>query len=158
MSRIIGVGVIGMGWMGQVHGRSYRQIMQRFPDSPLEPRLVICADDTEARLREAQHALRFERQTTNWKRVIEDPDVGIVNIATPNNLHLEIVDLAAKAGKHIFCEKPVGRNPQETAAIEKVARQAGVMTFVGYNYRWPPLVQYARKTRRTRREPMAADG
>jgi len=145
MPRIIGIGVIGMGWMGQVHGRSYRQIMQRFPGSPLQPRLVICADDAETRLREAQLSLGFERQTADWKRVIEDPDVEIVNVATPNNLHLEIVELAARAGKHIFCEKPVGRNPRETAAIERAARQAGVMSFVGYNYRWAPLVQYGRK-------------
>jgi predicted dehydrogenase len=52
---------------------------------------------------------------------------------------------SAKAGKHIFCEKPVGRSPEETAAIEQAAREAGVLTFVGYNYRWAPLVQYARK-------------
>ena len=145
MPRTIGVGVIGMGWMGQVHGRAYRQVMQRFPDSPLQPRLVICADDVGPRLQEAQLSLGFERQTTNWKKVIEDADVEIVNIAAPNNLHLEIVDFAAKAGKHIFCEKPVGRNPRETAAIERTARQAGVMSFVGYNYRWAPLVQYARQ-------------
>ena len=49
MPRTIGIGVIGMGWMGQVHGRSYRQIVQRFPDSPLQPKLVICADDVESR-------------------------------------------------------------------------------------------------------------
>lgn len=145
MSRTIGVGVIGMGWMGQVHSRSYGQIMQRFPNSPLRPRLVICADEVESRLQEAQFSLGFERQTTHWKKVIEDSDVEIVNIATPNSLHLEIVELAAKAGKHIFCEKPVGRNPQETAAIEREARHAGVMSFVGYNYRWAPLVQYGHK-------------
>ena len=58
-------------------------------------------------------------------------------------MHLEIVRAAADAGKHIFCEKPVGRNPQETADIEDAARQAGVLSFVGYNYRWAPLVQYA---------------
>jgi predicted dehydrogenase len=128
--------------MGQVHGRSYRQIVHRFPDSPLQPRLVICADDVESRLRDAQASLGFERQTTDWQKVIEDPDVEVVNIATPNNLHLEIAERAAKAGKHIFCEKPVGRSPQETAVIERAAHQAGVMTFVGYNYRWAPLVQY----------------
>ncbi len=60
-------------------------------------------------------------------------------------MHLEIVQAAAKAGKHIFCEKPVGRNPQETANIEYAARQANVLTCVGYNYRWAPLVQYARQ-------------
>jgi predicted dehydrogenase len=59
-------------------------------------------------------------------------------------LHCEIAVAAARAGKHVFCEKPVGRSPQETAAVEAAARQARVLTFVGYNYRWAPLVQHAR--------------
>jgi len=145
MSRVIGVGVIGMGWMGEVHSRSYRQIVERFPECPLHPRLVMCADDVEARASAARRRFGFEKQTTDWRRVIEDPDVEVVNIAAPNNLHLEIVRHTASRGKHIFCEKPVGRNPRETAAIEHLAHQAGVMTFVGYNYRWAPLVQYGRK-------------
>jgi predicted dehydrogenase len=145
MSRAIGVGVIGMGWMGEVHSRSYSQVSQRFPDCPLQPRLVVCADDAEARSRAAQARFGFQKQTTDWKALVDDPAVEVVNIAAPNHLHLEIVRHAANRGKHIFCEKPVGRDPQETAAIEDIARRAGVMTFVGYNYRWAPLVQYARK-------------
>ena len=69
----------------------------------------------------------------------------MVNIATPNDQHLEIVREAAAAGKHIFCEKPVGRHPQETAEIEYLARKAGVFSFVGYNYRWAPLVRYSKQ-------------
>ncbi len=145
MTRTIGVGVIGMGWMGAVHSRTYQQIPNRFQDGGIQPRLVICADDVEARAHEAQELLGFERYTTDWKQVIADPEVEVVNITAPNNMHLEIVRAAAGAGKHIFCEKPVGRNPQETADIEYAARQAGVLTFVGYNYRWAPLVQYARQ-------------
>ncbi|MFQ5793978.1 MAG: Gfo/Idh/MocA family protein [Candidatus Bipolaricaulia bacterium] len=143
MTQTIGIGVIGMGWMGSVHGRSYGQVPNRFPDSDIQPRLVICVDDVEARARQAQESFGFERYTTDWKQVIADPDVKVVNIATPNHLHLEIARAAARAGKHIFCEKPVGRNPQETADIEHAARQAGVLSFVGYSYRWVPLVQYA---------------
>lgn len=145
MPRVIGVGVIGMGWMGEVHSRSYRQIVERFPECPLHPKLIICADDVEARASAARSRFGFEKQTTDWRRVIEDPAVEVVNVAAPNSLHLEIVRHAASHGKHIFCEKPVGRNPLETAAIEHLARQAGVMTFVGFNYRWAPLVQYGRK-------------
>ena len=145
MTRTIGIGVIGMGWMGTVHSRSYRQIPIRFQDCDIRPRLVICADEVEARAREAQALLGFERYTADWKQVLADPEVELVNITAPNNMHLEIARAAAEAGKHIFCEKPVGRNPQETAAIEDAARQAGVLTCVGYNYRWTPLVQYARQ-------------
>ena len=105
MTRTIGIGVIGMGWMGTVHSRSYRQIPIRFQDCDIQPRLVICADEVEARAREAQTFLGFERYATDWRQVIADPEVELVNITAPNNMHLEIASAAAEAGKHIFCEK-----------------------------------------------------
>ena len=143
MTQTVGVGVIGMGWMGTVHSRAYLQAADRFYDSGIRAKLLVCADDVEARAREGQERFGFERYTTRWQDVIADPRVQVVNVTTPTHLHLALVKAAAAAGKHIFCEKPVGRNPQETAEIEQVARQAGVLTFVGYNYRWAPLVQYA---------------
>jgi predicted dehydrogenase len=100
----VGIGVIGMGWMGAVHSRAYKAAVDRFPEGELEPELVLCADEVAERAREAQ--------------------------------------AAAAAGKHIFCEKPVGRSPQETAQIARAARQAGVLSWVGYNYRWAPVVQH----------------
>ncbi len=141
----LGIAVIGMGWMGQVHARSYSLVPQRFTESDVSARLVICSDNVAARAEQARDLLGFESATTNWHDVIEHPEVQIVNIATPNHLHLEIVRAAAAAGKHIFCEKPVGRNPQETAQIEQIARRAGVLSGVGFNYRWAPLVMHAKK-------------
>jgi predicted dehydrogenase len=131
--------------MGYVHSRSYRQIGVRFADSGLIPRLVVCADDVESRAREAQRILGFERCATDWQAVIDDPEVEAVNIAAPNRYHLDMVRAAAAAGKAVFCEKPVGRTPRETAAIAAAARHAGLLTGVGYNYRWTPVVQYARQ-------------
>ncbi len=118
----IGVGVIGMGWMGLVHSRSYRALADRFHTDGIQPRLVICADDVESRAREAFERLGFKQYTIDWHDVVSHPDVRVVNIASPNYLHLEMVQAAAKAGKHIFCEKPVGRNSHETAAIAQIAR------------------------------------
>lgn len=141
----LGIGVIGMGWMGQVHARSYSLARQRFPDDDAAARLVICSDNVEARAHSARDTLGFACATTRWRDVIERPDVQIVNIATPNNLHVEIVQAAAAAGKHIFCEKPVGRSPEETAQIEAIARRAGVMSFVGFNYRWAPMTLHAKQ-------------
>ncbi len=141
----LGIGVIGMGWMGQAHSRAYNNIADRFQDSGIRPRLVICADEAEARAKAAQTALRFEEYTTDWQQVIAHPAVQVVNVASPNYLHLEMVRAATAAGKHVFCEKPVGRSPQETAEIEALARHAGVMSFVGFNYRWAPMVQYAKQ-------------
>jgi predicted dehydrogenase len=145
MPQTIGIGVIGMGWMGTVHSRSYNRIPGYFEHGAIRPRLVICADDVEARAKQSQESLGFEKYTLDWHEVIENPEVQVVNIATPNDKHLEIIKAAAAAGKHIFCEKPVGRSPQETAEIEAAARKAGVKSFVGYNYRWAPTVQYARQ-------------
>src|ERR1700720_329804 len=145
MAQTIGVGVIGMGWMGTVHSRSYLQAADRFRDSGVRPKLIVCADDIEARAKEAQERFGFERYTTRWQDVITAPQVEIVNIATPNHMHLSVAAASAAAGKHIFCEKPVGKDPRETAEIERLAPQDGVLTFVGYNYRWSPLVQYARQ-------------
>ena len=145
MARTIGIGVIGMGWMGETHSRAYLQVRHRFEDGAIRPRLVACADDVEARALAARERFGFERSTTDWHEVIGDPSVEVVNIAAPNHLHVEIARSAAAAGKHIFCEKPVGRDPRETAAIECAAREAGVLSFVGFNYRWAPLVQYARQ-------------
>jgi len=145
MAKTIGIGVIGMGWMGQVHSRSYRTLGDRFWDSDTQSQLIICADEMKNRAHEAKQRFGFAKATTDWRQVIAHPDVDVVNIATPNDQHVEIVKECAAAGKHIFCEKPVGRSPRETALIEGTARKAGVLSFVGYNYRWAPLVQYTRQ-------------
>jgi predicted dehydrogenase len=145
MTRTIGIGVIGMGWMGEVHSRAYRAILDRFADSGIQPRLVVCADAVEARAQAAQKRFGFERYVTDWREVIADPEVEAVDITAPNGMHLEINQAAAQAGKHILCEKPVGKEPGETIASAAAAREAGVITGVGYNYRWAPVVQYARQ-------------
>jgi len=145
MMQTLGIGVIGMGWMGMAHSRAYRNIPDRFYDSGIRPKLIICADDVAARAQQAQEALGFSQSTTDWHAVINHPDVQVVNIASPNFLHLEMVRAATQAGKHVFCEKPVGRTPEETAEIEYLARKAGVMSFVGFNYRWAPMVPYAKQ-------------
>ncbi len=145
MARKIGIGVIGMGWMGMVHSHSYEEIPATFEDSDIHPEMVICADDVEARASKAQQLYGFEKCTTDWKQVVADPQVEAVSITAPNYLHVEMATAAAKAGKHIMCEKPVGRSPEETAEIEYQARKAGVFTSVGFNYRWAPLVQYTKQ-------------
>lgn len=143
--KTIGIGVIGMGWMGLVHSRCHRAMSDRFCDEGIQARLAHCADDVEARAVEGRDRFDFERCSTDWHAVIDDANVEAVVITAPNHMHAEIATAAAAAGKHIFCEKPVGRNPQETAQIEQAARQAGVLTGVGFNYRWAPVVMYARQ-------------
>lgn len=137
-------GVIGFGWLGQAHARSLARIPTLFADRGFDPQLVICSDTVPERRQEATSAFGFREATDDWRRVVAHPDVDVVFIAAPNALHLEMVEAAAAAGRHIFCEKPVGGTPEQTVRAERAARRAGVITGVGYNYRWAPLVRYAR--------------
>lgn len=145
MTRTIRIGVVGFGWMGQAHARSYRNIGVYFPHADLTPQLVAVADTAADRLVLATSRFGFETATSDWREVVERDDIDIVDITTPTALHREIAEAAAGAGKHIFCEKPVGIDPQATAAMELAARTAGVTTGSGYNYRWVPLVQFTRQ-------------
>jgi predicted dehydrogenase len=142
--RRIGVGVIGFGWLGQAHSRSLLRIPTLFPERPFDAELVVCGDTLAERRDEAVGSFRFARAAADWRAVIDDPAVEVVFVAAPNMLHVELVEAAAAAGKHVFCEKPVGGTPEQTLRAEKAARAAGVISGVGYNYRWAPLVQYAR--------------
>jgi predicted dehydrogenase len=135
--------VIGFGWLGQAHSRSMLRIPTVFPERGFDPELVVCADTVPERIDDAVRSFGFQRGTADWRRVVEDSQVDVVVIAAPNMLHVELVEAAAAAGKHVFCEKPVGGTPEQTVRAEKAARDAGVITGVGYNYRWAPLVRHA---------------
>ena len=132
------IGIIGMGWMGETHSRAYRQIGDRFRDSGIRPRLVVCSDSLEQRANEARERFGFERSTTDWQEVIDNPAVEVVNIAAPNGRHLEMVEAAARAGKHIFCEKPLAMNFVEAKAMWAAARDRGIKTGMQFNPRYDP--------------------
>lgn len=141
--REIGIGLLGVGWMGEVHATSYRRAAVHFPDWEGRARLVIAADEVEPRARLAADKLGFESWTTNWREVIAHPEVDAVSITSPNFMHREMALAAAEAGKHFWGEKPLGRSPAET--LEIAAAAEGVRTIVGFNYRHAPAVRHARE-------------
>ena len=143
--RRIGLAVVGFGWMGQAHARSYLRLPTLFEDRVYDPQLVVCSDTVEARGHAATSAFGFLEATEDWRPAVEHPDVDAVIVCAPNMLHESLVTAAAAAGKHVFCEKPVGGTPSQTARAEQACRQAGVITGVGYNYRFAPLVLYAQE-------------
>ena len=145
MSREVRIGLIGFGWMGQTHSRSYRNIPVYFPDAGINPRLIAVADTVPGRMKLALSNFGYERATEDWREVIESDDIDVVDITAPNSMHEELVKAAAAAGKHIFCEKPVGIEPSATAAIEAAARRSGAITGCGYHYRWVPMLQYVKQ-------------
>ncbi len=141
----LGVGVIGFGWMGQAHSRSAARISSLFPERSFDTDLVVCGDNVAERQVEAIEGFGFREATDDWRAVVDHPEVDVVYVTAPNMLHEELAVAAADAGKAVFCEKPVGGTPEQTVRVEAAARRAGVVTGVGYNYRWAPLVQHAKQ-------------
>ena len=144
MARKLGIGVVGLGWMGRVHTASYRRLVEHFPELGVEPRLVIASDlaaDPPA------HAERvgFEATTEDWRAVVEHPDVEAVSVTTPNVMHREVALAAIAAGKHVWVEKPVGRGLDDTLAVAEAAERTGVVSGVGFCYRFAPAVQHAKR-------------
>jgi predicted dehydrogenase len=141
----LGVGVIGFGWMGQVHARAHLRLLQHFPDAPRRPRLVAVADTDASRREEALTAYGFEHAYAAWQDLLERDDVEAVSVCGPNFVHREIAVAAARAGKHVWVEKPAGRNLADTAEIAEAVHVAGVQSAVGFNYRHAPAIQRARE-------------
>ena len=137
------MGVIGFGWLGQAHTRSLLRIPTLFAGRSFDAELVACSDTLPARLEQAVSSFGFKRASAAWESVIDDPGVDAVFIAAPNMVHVQLVEAVAQAGKAVFCEKPVGGTPDQVARAARAARTAGVISGVGYNYRWAPLVRYA---------------
>jgi predicted dehydrogenase len=140
----IGIAVLGLGWMGQAHSRSVLRIPSLFPERSCDPRLVICADTEPERRTRAVRDFGFERATADWTEAVSAPDVDAVWVTAPNMLHVPMIEAAAAAGKAIFSEKPIGGTPAQTVQAYAAAEKAGVLTGVGYNYLWSPLVIHAR--------------
>ena len=144
MEREIGVGVIGMGWMGRVHTSSYRRVVEHFPDLGVRPRLAIASDVAEER-REHARRIGFAATTDDWRAVVDHPDVEAISVTAPNNLHREMAVAAIEAGKHVWVEKPVGRGLEDTLAVRDAARRTEVVTGVGFCYRFAPALRHARR-------------
>lgn len=145
MKKTLGVAVLGLGWMGQVHARAMLRMPSLFPDRSFNPRLVACADTEEDRRTRAVSDFGFERAVADWREAVESDDVDVVWVTAPNMLHVPMIEAAAAAGKAVFSEKPIGGKPEQTVAAYRAASAAGVATAVGYNYLWAPLVLHARE-------------
>ena len=145
MKKTLRIGLVGFGWMGQAHSRSYRSIPLYFPDAPFRPVLAAVADTLPHRIGQAVDDFGYETGTRDWREMIDRPDIEVIDITAPNTMHQEVAEAAAAAGKHLFREKPVGISTEATAHIEAAARKAGVISGCGYNYRWAPLVRYTKE-------------
>jgi levoglucosan dehydrogenase len=143
--RTVNVGVIGAGFMGKAHSLAYAAMPMFFWPPPAIPRRLTIAELGDTAAREASQRYGYERWAGDWRAVIEDPDVELVDIAVPNDAHAEIAIAAADAGKHVLCEKPLARTADEARAMRDAVVRAGVTHMVAFNYRRTPAVALARK-------------
>jgi len=140
------VGIVGFGWMGQVHARALSRLLQHYPDAPRRPRLVAVADNApDDRTRRAADAYGFEHLLSDWRELVTHDEVDLVCVTGPNFIHRDVAVAAAEAGKHLWVEKPAGRNAVETAEIAAAVEAAGVQAATGFNYRNVPAVDRARE-------------
>jgi myo-inositol 2-dehydrogenase/D-chiro-inositol 1-dehydrogenase len=137
--KTLNIGLVGYGFMGRAHSNAFRQA-GRFFDLPYEVNLkAVCARNAD-RVKSFADNWGYESIETNWRKLIERKDIDLIDIASPNDTHAEIAIAAAKAGKMIMCEKPLGRNSAEAKAMVEAVEAAKVPNSVWYNYRRVPAV------------------
>jgi predicted dehydrogenase len=137
--RTLNIGLIGYGFMGRTHSNAFLHA-PRFFDLPCRPVLKAVAARNEERVKAFAANWGYESYETDWRRLVERKDIDLVDIASPNDTHHEIALAAAKAGKMVMCEKPLGRNAAEAEAMVRAVESAGVPNTVWYNYRRVPAV------------------
>ena len=144
MSRPLRIGLIGYGFMGRTHSNAYRRVGNFF-DTDLQPELkAVCGRDKD-KLAAFAGRWGYESTETDWQALINRKDIDLVDIATPNNTHAEIAIAAARAGKIVLCEKPLGTNLAQAVQMVDAVEQAGVPNMVWYNYRRVPAVTLAKE-------------
>lgn len=141
----LNVAMIGGGFMGKAHSIAYAGMPMFFWPAPAMPRRKIVVDVNEEMAKAAAERFGFETYSTDWRKVVEDPSIDIVDIVTPNNMHAEIAIAAAKAGKHVMCEKPLARTAEEAKAMWDAVREANIKHMVAFNYRRTPAIALAKK-------------
>ncbi|MCV4231930.1 Gfo/Idh/MocA family oxidoreductase [Virgibacillus sp. LDC1] len=138
------VGMIGYKFMGKAHSNAYRSLPMFFPEA-LKPEMVaICGRNVSA-VQAAADQLGWNESVTDWKELVNREDIDLIDINAPSDAHKEIAIAAAKAGKHIFCEKPLALTLADAREMLQAAEEAGVTHMVGFNYRFSPAVRLAKK-------------
>jgi predicted dehydrogenase len=138
------VGLVGSGFMGKAHAFGYSTAARVF-ELPYEVELHTLADITDAAAAKAAPALGFARATSDWRAMVADPVIDVVNITSPNALHKEMALAAIAAGKHVHCEKPLAPLAIDAREMAEAAEAAGVKTQVGFNYLCNPMLGLARE-------------
>jgi predicted dehydrogenase len=140
----LNVAIIGYKFMGKAHSNAWLRAPYFF-DIDAEPVLKVACGRHEEQLREFARRWGWEETDADWRKVVKRKDIDIVDISTPTSLHYEIAIEAAKAGKHIFCEKPMALSYEQAKEMFEVTAKAGVKHYINFNYRRCPAIRLARR-------------
>jgi predicted dehydrogenase len=140
----LNVALIGYKFMGKAHSNAWKKAPYFF-DTPIVPVLKVACGRHEGSLKAFADRWGWEEIETDWKKVIERDDIDIVDISVPTHLHKEIAVAAAKAGKHIFCEKPIALSYEQAKEMYEAAEKNGIIHYLNHNYRRCPAVRLARQ-------------
>ncbi len=141
----IGVGLLGYAFMGKAHSNAYKTLAYMTWPPPMLPKLVAIGGRDAQAVAEAARRYGFAEHVTDWHAMISDDRIGLFDNSGPNNLHAEPTIAAAQAGKHVICEKPLGRNAAEAFETWRRVQAAGVKHMCAFNYRFVPAVRLARE-------------
>src|SRR3954467_2638766 len=141
----IGVGMLGYAFMGKAHSNAFRKIAYMTWPPPLMPRLVGIAGRNAEAVEEAAQRYGYDYATGDWRDLVADDRIGLFDNGGPNSLQAEPTIAAAQAGKHVICEKPLGRDADESYAIWQAVEATGVKHLCAFNYRFVPAIRLARE-------------
>jgi predicted dehydrogenase len=144
-AKTLNVGMIGYKFMGKAHSNAYRQVGRFFPEMEVVPRMKALCGRSEAGVRKAAETFGWDEYETDWRALVARPDIDIIDIGAPGNMHAEIAIAAAQAGKHVFCEKPLGNTSEEAKQMLDAVTEAGVYNMIWFNYRANPAVSFAKQ-------------
>ena len=138
------VGIIGYQFMGKAHSNGWIKAPLFF-DLNIKPELKVACGRNKSAVKAFADKWGWQEVKTDWKKVVENPDVDIIDISLPQHLHYDVAIAAAKNGKHIFCEKPMAHSRKQAEEMLKVAEDNGVLHYLNHNYRRTPAVLLAKQ-------------
>jgi predicted dehydrogenase len=139
----IGVGMLGYAFMGKAHTNAYKKLPYMVYPPPAIPKLIAIAGRNEESVKEAAKRYGYDTYYTDWEQMLRDDRIQLFDNGGPNDMHAEPCIAAAKAGKHILCEKPLARSAKESAQMLDAVVKAGVVHMVAHNYRFVPAIRLA---------------
>lgn len=138
------IGLIGTGFMGKAHVFGFASAPKVF-DLPYNIELHTVADITDESAARAAADFGFANATSDWRSLIGNPDIDVIDITAPNALHKEMALTAIAAGKHVYCEKPLAPLAADAQEMAEAASARGIKTQVGFNYLCNPMLRLAKE-------------